>query len=100
MKTTALRCTAAALAIAGASLITSAASAEPLGYAGPFARQDTIFGGIFGNQPTQQPAVEETQDQDATETPANLRRQVVAYSTQEAPGTIIVDTPNTYLYFI
>jgi len=31
---------------------------------------------------------------------ARLRRQVVDYATAEAPGTIIVDTPNTYLYFV
>ncbi len=35
-----------------------------------------------------------------TETPARLRRQVVDYATAEPPGTIIVDTPNTYLYFV
>jgi lipoprotein-anchoring transpeptidase ErfK/SrfK len=34
------------------------------------------------------------------ETPSRLRRQVVSYSTREAPGTIIVDTPNTYLYYV
>ena len=34
------------------------------------------------------------------ETPARLRRQVVDYPTAEAPGTVIVDTPNTYLYFV
>ena len=27
--------------------------------------------------------------------PAELRRQVVAYQTNEAPGTVIIDTPNT-----
>jgi lipoprotein-anchoring transpeptidase ErfK/SrfK len=32
--------------------------------------------------------------------PARLHRQIVNYSTSEAPGTIIVDTPNTYLYFV
>jgi lipoprotein-anchoring transpeptidase ErfK/SrfK len=32
--------------------------------------------------------------------PANLRRQVVEYSTREASGTVIVDTPHTYLYLI
>jgi lipoprotein-anchoring transpeptidase ErfK/SrfK len=32
--------------------------------------------------------------------PAKLHRQIVNYSTSEAPGTIIVDTPNTYLYFV
>lgn len=29
-----------------------------------------------------------------------LQRQVVNYTTREAPGTIIVDTPNTFLYFV
>jgi lipoprotein-anchoring transpeptidase ErfK/SrfK len=35
-----------------------------------------------------------------TELPARLRRQVVSYPTREAPGTIIIDTPNTYLYLV
>jgi lipoprotein-anchoring transpeptidase ErfK/SrfK len=34
------------------------------------------------------------------EMPARLRRQIVNYSTREAPGTIIIDTPNTYLYLV
>jgi lipoprotein-anchoring transpeptidase ErfK/SrfK len=34
------------------------------------------------------------------ELPARLRRQVVNYATREAPGTIIIDTPNTYLYLV
>ncbi len=34
------------------------------------------------------------------ETPDRLRRQVVDYATAEAPGTVIIDTPNTYLYFV
>jgi lipoprotein-anchoring transpeptidase ErfK/SrfK len=115
MNTIALRCAAAALAIVGASALTSTASADPLGYAGPFERQGSIFQGtifdgfvrqqpVVQEQPSQQPAaqptVEETQDQDATELPANLRRQVVEYPTREAPGTIIVDTPHTYLYYV
>jgi lipoprotein-anchoring transpeptidase ErfK/SrfK len=29
-----------------------------------------------------------------------LKRQVVNYATREAPGTIIIDTPNTYLYLV
>jgi lipoprotein-anchoring transpeptidase ErfK/SrfK len=32
--------------------------------------------------------------------PANLRRQLVGYATTEAPGTVIVDTSNTYLYLV
>ena len=34
------------------------------------------------------------------EMPARLRRQVVSYVTREAPGTVIIDTPNTYLYYV
>jgi lipoprotein-anchoring transpeptidase ErfK/SrfK len=36
----------------------------------------------------------------AIELPARLKRQVVSYATREAPGTIIIDTPNTYLYLV
>jgi lipoprotein-anchoring transpeptidase ErfK/SrfK len=42
-----------------------------------------------------------SEDQGATaELPARLKRQIVSYPTREAPGTIIIDTPNTYLYYI
>ena len=36
----------------------------------------------------------------AVELPARLRRQIVNYATREAPGTVIIDTPNTYLYYV
>src|SRR4051812_20507879 len=42
-----------------------------------------------------------SQDEDrSVELPARLRRQVVSYSSREAPGTIIIDTPSTYLYLV
>lgn len=49
-------------------------------------------------QPYQAPTYQTapSEDQDAVETPARFRRQTVSYSTREAPGTIIIDTPNTY----
>jgi lipoprotein-anchoring transpeptidase ErfK/SrfK len=31
---------------------------------------------------------------------AHLRRQIVNYPTREAPGTVVIDTPNTYLYYV
>jgi lipoprotein-anchoring transpeptidase ErfK/SrfK len=34
------------------------------------------------------------------ELPANLRRQLVNFPTREPAGTIIIDTPDTYLYLI
>jgi lipoprotein-anchoring transpeptidase ErfK/SrfK len=36
----------------------------------------------------------------AAEVPSALHRQLVSYSTTEAPGTIVIDTPNTYLYYV
>ncbi|WP_025034504.1 L,D-transpeptidase [Bradyrhizobium sp. DOA9] len=56
-------------------------------------------------QPYQQPyqapyQTEPSEDQDAVELPARFRRQTVSYATREAPGTIIIDTPNTYLYYV
>ncbi len=50
-----------------------------------------------GSQLQPQP---DTDDQPATELPDNLQRQVVAYRGSEAPGTIIIDTPHTYLYLV
>src|SRR6267378_8341504 len=34
------------------------------------------------------------------EMPARFKRQIVSYTTREAPGTIVIDTPNTYLYYV
>ena len=34
------------------------------------------------------------------ELPARFRRQMVEYQTREPAGTIIIDTPNTYLYLV
>jgi lipoprotein-anchoring transpeptidase ErfK/SrfK len=45
-------------------------------------------------------AVAPDDDQERFELPAHLRRQVVSYPTREAPGTVIIDTPNTYLYLV
>ena len=42
-------------------------------------------------------------DEDAQpgyETPAQFKRQVVAYTGGEAPGTVIIDTQNTFLYLV
>jgi lipoprotein-anchoring transpeptidase ErfK/SrfK len=35
-----------------------------------------------------------------TQQDPRFRRQVVAYTGHEAPGTVIIDTPNTYLYLV
>jgi len=46
-----------------------------------------------------QPQIAPPEDEDTKLSP-RLRRQVVNYDTREAPGTIIIDTPNTYLYYV
>lgn len=68
--------------------------AEPLAYAAPISHPAFLFG-----QAAREPDVaDDTQTPD--EVPARLHRHVVDYSTREAPGTIVIDTPNTYLYFV
>ena len=66
---------AAAMAIA-ASAVATQASANPFAWLG-YAATDN------GNQVR-----------------ADLRRATVNYPTNEAPGTVIVDTQNTYLYYV
>ena len=51
------------------------------------------------NPPPVQAAPSEDEDTVA-ELPARLKRQIVSYATREAPGTVIIDTPNTYLYLV
>jgi lipoprotein-anchoring transpeptidase ErfK/SrfK len=51
-------------------------------------------------QPAPQVAVPSQDEGAAVEMPARLKRQIVSYAGREAPGTIIIDTPNTYLYFV
>jgi lipoprotein-anchoring transpeptidase ErfK/SrfK len=59
----------------------------------------------FMTLPTQSapPSMQSAPSEDegtAVEMPARLKRQIVSYATREAPGTIIIDTPNTYLYYV
>src|SRR5205807_3657691 len=57
---------------------------------------------FFLFQPFQpnEPQIERAVPGIESEPPARFRRQVVDYRTHEAPGTIIIDTPNTYLYLV
>jgi lipoprotein-anchoring transpeptidase ErfK/SrfK len=87
-------CTVAATVMAGASLISTVTLADPLSYAGPF---DPSYRAV---KHTVSASATETDQEDAVEIASQLRRQVVRYPTREAPGTIVIDTPNTYLYFV
>jgi len=73
--------------IAAAALSCGTAQAQTFGQ--PYAPQDQ----------TQYQMQEQTGDEDAQLDP-RFQRQLVAYPTREAPGTIIIDTPNTYLYYV
>jgi lipoprotein-anchoring transpeptidase ErfK/SrfK len=50
--------------------------------------------------PPMQAAPSDDDEGTVREMPARLKRQVVNYASREAPGPIIIDTPNTYLYYV
>jgi lipoprotein-anchoring transpeptidase ErfK/SrfK len=91
-----LGCIATIAAVAGSPL-GNPALADPLAFAtpgGPF----SILNRLQREPATPQRSVGSARD--STELPAHLRRQVVDFRTTEAAGTVIVDTPNTYLYYV
>jgi lipoprotein-anchoring transpeptidase ErfK/SrfK len=57
---------------------------------------------LFASVPNVQPVYEmQTDDQAANEAPRpELRRQIVTYNRREPAGTIVIDTPNTFLYYV
>jgi len=55
---------------------------------------------LFNLGRADQMAPMEEQTEQGYETPAQFRRQVVAYHGGEAAGTIIIDTANTFLYLV
>src|SRR3989475_11837107 len=83
--------TAVATLVAATAIFTSAASANPF----------NPFEALFAPQrePVTAPAYANPQE-DASDPRDELRRQIVNYRSSEAPGTIIIDTPNTYLYLV
>jgi lipoprotein-anchoring transpeptidase ErfK/SrfK len=76
----------------------STALAEPLALASTNYRASAIFEPVMRGQPTVQRPSEDSQA--SPDLPARLRRQIVDFPTGEASGTIIIDTPNTYLYYV
>ena len=65
------------------------------------AQQFNPFAALQPFAPQQQPAYAVESDDAVAEAPRpELKRQVVNYRTNEAPGTIVIDTPNTFLYFV
>jgi lipoprotein-anchoring transpeptidase ErfK/SrfK len=87
-----LRTVAAVAIFAAATAVSSTAAC-----ANPFNPFEALFGPH--RQPVTAPAYANPQD-DGGELRGDLRRQIVNYRTNEAPGTIIIDTPNTFLYLV
>ena len=87
---------------AGAALIAGAAQAQTMNFAPTPAYPASVFQDVMTGPGQQTYPMERTTEEPATERglPEHLRRQIVRYETNEAPGTVIVDTPNTYLYYV
>src|SRR5580692_2065805 len=91
-----------ALILAGALLLAptifaGAASAQVLGYA---SAPPSSFPSDNVMVTPDQPALSDDSDGSASVLPERFRRQVVALNTREAPGTVIIDTGNTVLYYV
>jgi lipoprotein-anchoring transpeptidase ErfK/SrfK len=86
-----------------ASLICAApALAQPLAMNQTRGYPSSIFQQVLPAEramPRYETSVPADNEVDAT-LPAHLRRQIVNYPTREAPGTIVIDTANTYLYYV
>src|ERR1700719_912364 len=76
------------------AIFATEASAQALSYA-----PQSAFPSDNGLAPPA-PALTDEGDGSASLPPERLRRAVVAYDTREAPGTVIIDTPNTALYYV
>jgi lipoprotein-anchoring transpeptidase ErfK/SrfK len=91
--------------LAVSALAATILSSAPL-RAEPLAMTDSgfPFGSLFQQvvrEPAPQAVPEESVvDERAAPLDERFRRQIVAYNGNEAPGTIIIDTPHTYLYYV
>jgi lipoprotein-anchoring transpeptidase ErfK/SrfK len=77
----------------GTIALSASAAATPL----------PLFPFIMAPPMPSEPPVQAVPSEDknsVVEMPARLKRQVVNYPGREAPGTVIIDTPNTYLYYV
>jgi lipoprotein-anchoring transpeptidase ErfK/SrfK len=77
----------ALVALAACTLGSAGAWAQSYAPAAPGGYPDQVFAPVLRDDPADAQA-------------PRLRRQVVDYATREAPGTIVIDTPSTYLYLV
>src|SRR3954464_15514515 len=84
-------------AAAAIATVVAATAISTSALANPFNPFEALFGPH--REPVAAPAYANPAE-DVAQPRSEFRRQVVDYRTSEAPGTIIVDTPNTYLYLV
>ena len=73
--------------VASAVMLADWATAAPLSATRTISRADQM-------------APIEEQTEQGYETPAQFKRQIIAYNGGEAPGTVIIDTGSTFLYLV
>jgi lipoprotein-anchoring transpeptidase ErfK/SrfK len=94
-----LRGSARCLSIAALALpivLATPAMSQTLGYAGS-SQQGSFWS---DQQALPSPGVTEDDSDSSTVLPERLQRKIVSYETREAPGTIVIDTGNTTLYYV
>jgi lipoprotein-anchoring transpeptidase ErfK/SrfK len=82
--------------VAAIATLVAATTISTTAFANPFNPFEALFGPH--RKPVAAPAYANPTEDAAPR--SDFSRQLVTYRTSEAPGTIIVDTPNTYLYLV
>jgi lipoprotein-anchoring transpeptidase ErfK/SrfK len=81
--------------IAAAALSCGHAQAEPL-----FAFLNSPLAPTQNQIAPQYAPTEQTMPDEDVQADPRLQRQIVGYASNEAPGTVIIDTPHTVLYYV
>jgi lipoprotein-anchoring transpeptidase ErfK/SrfK len=100
-KRSGVRMAGAAALLAGLTL-SGAANAQVNSYAPSPLFPFPFFRPVAPAEPVREPAIQSMPQEldDAASVDPRLRRQTVPYHGREAAGTVIIDTPNTYLYYV
>src|SRR5258708_30062267 len=85
-------------ALAAAILSGASATAQPLAMNDPVGYPRSFFSDVLREPEQAVPDDEAIQQSPAVR--ERFRRQIVAYNGGEAPGTHLIHTPHTYLYFL
>ena len=83
----------AAALFVGVLFASGSAVGQTIRYAPDFSLRSSIFEQVLSDRESEEAR------RTAPGGRTHLRRRVVAYHTREAPGTVVIDTPNTVLYY-